>query len=137
MLALGTPAPDFALPDVASGKLVRLGDFESNEALLVVFLCAHCPYVIHVRAELARVARDYAEKSLAIVGITSNDIANYPQDAPEPTAAMAAAAGWIFPILFDETQEIAKAYSAAARWQPGQARPTTEIPTQRERRREA
>jgi peroxiredoxin len=113
MLPLGTVAPDFALPDVTTSKLVKLADFAEKDALLVIFLCAHCPYVVHVRSELARLARDYADKSLAIVGITSNDIANYPQDAPEPTAAMARAAGWTFPILFDETQEVAKAYSAA------------------------
>jgi peroxiredoxin len=113
MLPLGTTAPEFTLPDVASGKLVKLTDFAGKDALLVIFLCAHCPYVVHVRSELARLARDYAGKSLAIVGITSNDIASYPQDAPEPTVAMAKAAGWTFPILFDETQEVAKAYSAA------------------------
>lgn len=113
MLALGTPAPDFTLPDVATGKPVTLGDFAGKDALLVIFLCAHCPYVIHVAPELARIGRDYAGRSLGIVAITANDIAGYPQDAPEPTAAFARAQGFTFPILFDESQAIAKGYTAA------------------------
>ena len=113
MLALGTAAPDFSLPDVASGRTVALADFADRRALVVIFLCAHCPYVVHVQPELARLSRDYAGKSVGIVGIAANDIAQYPQDAPAPTAAMARAAGLAFPILFDETQAIAKAYSAA------------------------
>ncbi len=113
MLELGTPAPAFALPDVTSGKTVRIEDFSGAPALVVVFLCAHCPYVHHVRPELARVARDYAGKGVAIVGITSNDVVQYPQDAPEPTAQFAREAGFTFPVLYDETQEVAKAYSAA------------------------
>src|SRR6266853_1214967 len=79
MLALGTPAPNFSLPDVASGKTVSLADFSGNDALLVIFLCAHCPYVVHVAPELARLGRDYAGRSVAIVGITANDTAEYPQ----------------------------------------------------------
>jgi peroxiredoxin len=113
MLALGTPAPPFALPEVEGGNTVRLEDFASEKALLVVFLCAHCPYVHHVRPELSRLARDYAGKSVAVVGITSNDTAQYPDDAPEPTARFAREAGFAFPVLYDETQEVAKAYSAA------------------------
>ena len=113
MLALGTVAPDFALPDVACGRTVSLADFAEKNALLVMFLCAHCPYVVHVQAELARLARDYAGRSLALVAITANDVANYPQDAPAPTAAMARAAGFTFPFLYDETQVVAKEYSAA------------------------
>ena len=113
MLALGTAAPDFSLPDVTGGHIVSLADFAEKKALLVMFLCAHCPYVVHVRAELARLARDYAGKSLALVAITANDVANYPQDAPAPTAAMAQAAGFTFPFLYDETQAVAKVYSAA------------------------
>ena len=112
MLSLGTPAPDFSLPDVATGQPLQLVDF-SQQALLVIFLCAHCPYVVHVRPELARLSRDYAGKSLGIVGITSNDIAQYPQDAPEPTAAWAREGGITFPILYDETQDVARAYGAA------------------------
>jgi peroxiredoxin len=113
MLALGTAAPDFALPDVTSGKTYALADFASAEALLVIFLCTHCPYVVHVRPELALIASDYAGRGLAMVGITANDVAQYPDDAPEPTAAMAREAGLKFPILYDETQEVARAYSAA------------------------
>jgi peroxiredoxin len=113
MLALGTPAPPFALPEVEGGNTVRLEDFASEKALLVVFLCAHCPYVHHVRPELSRLARDYAGKSVAVVGITSNDTTQYPDDAPEPTARFAREAGFAFPVLYDETQEVAKAYSAA------------------------
>ena len=113
MLAIGTTAPDFALPDVTDGRIVALADFSEKKALLVMFLCAHCPYVVHVQPGLARIARDYAEASVALVAITANDAAQYPQDAPAPTAAMARAAGFTFPFLYDETQAVAKAYSAA------------------------
>jgi peroxiredoxin len=113
MLALGTSAPDFSLPDVATGKPIALSDLAGKDALLVVFLCAHCPYVVHVAPELARLSRDYAGRSLAIVGITANDTANYPQDAPEPTARFAREQGFNFPILFDESQAVAQAYTAA------------------------
>lgn len=113
MLELGTPAPDFSLPNVANNQTLTLQSFQDRKALLIVFLCAHCPYVVHVAPELARIGRDYANKDVAIVGITANDTAEYPQDAPEPTAAWAKAQGIPFPILFDETQEVAKAYTAA------------------------
>jgi peroxiredoxin len=113
MLALGTAAPDFSLPDVSTGRPVSLSDLAGKDALLVIFLCAHCPYVIHVAPELARIGRDYAGRSVAIVAITSNDATEYPQDAPEPTAAFARAQGFTFPILFDESQSVAKAYTAA------------------------
>lgn len=113
MLPLGTSAPDFSLPDVTDGRTVSLADFAERKALLVMFLCAHCPYVVHVQAELARLALDYAGKSVGIVAITANDAVQYPQDAPAPTAAMARAAGFAFPFLYDETQAVAKAYSAA------------------------
>ena len=113
MLALGTPAPDFSLPDVVSGNTVSLDDFAEEKALLVIFLCAHCPYVHHVQPELARIGRDYAGQSLGIVAITSNDISEYPQDAPEPTARFAREAGFNFPVCYDETQAVAKAYTAA------------------------
>ena len=113
MLALGTPAPSFSLPDVATGELRALADFAGEKALLAVFLCAHCPYVVHVLPALARIARDYAGKSVGIVGISSNDVAQYAEDAPAPTAAWARAGGLAFPILYDETQAVAKAYTAA------------------------
>ena len=113
MLALDTPAPDFSLPDVTTGNTVSLADFAGKKALLVIFLCAHCPFVVHVKTELARLGRDYLKKGVGIVGITANDIASYPQDAPKPTAEFARAAGFNFSILFDETQAVAKAYTAA------------------------
>jgi len=113
MLALGTPAPDFSLPDVATGRPVTLGDFADRRALLVVFLCAHCPYVVHVLPELARIARVSAGRSAGLVGISSNDVEQYPQDAPEPTTKWAREGGLTFPILYDEAQDAAKAYTAA------------------------
>lgn len=113
MLALGTPAPDFSLPDVTTGRVVSLADFAEHRALLVMFVCAHCPYVVHVQPELARLARDYAPRGAGFVAITANDASQYPQDAPAPTAAMARAAGWNFPVLYDQTQAVAKAYTAA------------------------
>lgn len=113
MLPLGTSAPDFTLPDVATGVNISLKDFDEKEALLIIFLCAHCPYVIHVQKELASIGRDYTGKSVAIVGITSNDTEEYPEDAPKPTAAFAEAAGISFPILFDASQSVAKAFTAA------------------------
>jgi peroxiredoxin len=113
MLALGTRAPDFALPDVSSGRIVSLSEFGASEALLVMFICRHCPYVRHVRAELARLGRDYAGTNLAIVAISPNDPDAYPEDRPESLAEEAREAGYTFPYLFDETQEVAKAYTAA------------------------
>jgi len=113
MLPLGTRAPDFALPDVRTGEIVRLSDFDGKKALLVLFLCRHCPYVQHVQAGIAQLARDYADADLAIVGISANDPEAYPEDAPEGLARQAEEAGFTFPYLFDETQEVAKAYTAA------------------------
>jgi peroxiredoxin len=113
MLPLGTAAPGFSLPDVTTGRNVSLAEFAEKQALLVMFICAHCPYVVHVQPELARIARDYSGKSFGIVAITANDVSQYPEDAPAPTAAMAREAGFTFPVLFDETQAVAKAYTAA------------------------
>lgn len=113
MLALGTPMPGFSLPDVVTGRTVTADDYLDHRALLVIFLCAHCPYVQHVAPELARLAKEYAGKSVGIVGITSNDVAEYPQDAPEPTARWASDNDLSFPILFDESQTVAKAFTAA------------------------
>ena len=112
MLPLGTKAPDFRLADT-SGKLVSLSDFKSAPALLVIFMCNHCPYVKHVRGGLAQLARDYLPRGVAIAGINSNDVANYPADSPREMAREAKAAGYLFPYLYDETQEVAKAYHAA------------------------
>jgi peroxiredoxin len=113
MLPLGTLAPAFALPDAVSRETVSASAFTGAPALLVMFLCNHCPYVKHVRAELARLARDYQPRGVAIVGISSNDAEKYPADAPEKMAAEAKEAGYIFPYLFDATQSVAKAYRAA------------------------
>ncbi len=112
MLPLGTAAPDFRLPD-AGGKVVSLGDFKRAPALVVVFMCNHCPYVKHIRSGLAQFARDYAERGVAVVGISSNDVANYPADSPAKMAEEAKAAGYVFPYLYDESQAVAKAYKAA------------------------
>lgn len=114
LLALGSEAPDFRLPDVVSGRPIARDDLSSRNALLVVFLCRHCPYVQHVKDGLAQFARDYAGKDLAIVGISANDPAAYPNDAPERLKEMAQGAGFAFPVCFDETQEVAKAYTAVA-----------------------
>ena len=113
MLALGTAIPSFSLPDVREAKIWSADSFADSPALLVVFLCAHCPYVHHVQPELARLSRDYVGKSVAFVGITANDVMQYPQDAPAATAEFARSAGFGFPVLYDETQEVARAYSAA------------------------
>ncbi len=113
MLALGTEAPDFNLPDVVSGNQVSLQTFAGREALLVMFISRHCPYVQHVKEELARLGEDYAGRNVGIVGISSNDIENYPDDAPEKLREVALQAGFTFPICYDEAQEAAKAYSAA------------------------
>jgi peroxiredoxin len=112
-LELGAKAPDFALPDVTTGGLVRRSDLDDHPALLVLFLCRHCPYVKHVEDGLAQLARDYAGSGLAIVGIGPNDPDAYPEDAPESLAEQAAEAGFTFPYLFDETQAVARAYTAA------------------------
>jgi peroxiredoxin len=112
MLALGTTAPGFQLPD-ANGKAVSLADFKTSSALLVVFMCNHCPYVVHIRAGLAQLARDYAPRGIGIVGINSNDVKNYPADSPARMKDEANTAGYIFPYLYDETQAVAKAYRAA------------------------
>jgi peroxiredoxin len=113
MLDLGTTAPEFTLPDVVSGKTMALGDFAGSRALLVMFICRHCPFVKHVEQELARLGRDYARPDVAIVAISANDAAEYPDDAPESLKEMAEQLGFSFPFLYDESQSAAKAYSAA------------------------
>jgi peroxiredoxin len=114
LLEMGSRAPDFALPDVVTGKTVRRDDFKDQPALLVVILCRHCPYVKHIRPDLAGFGKDYAGKGLAIVGISSNDPGAYPEDSPESLKDMAVSEGFTFPVLFDGTQEVAKAYTAVA-----------------------
>ena len=113
MLALGTQAPDFDLPDAASGIRISLATFSDRKALLVMFICRHCPFVKHVERELARLGRDYAGKGVGIVAISSNDAESHPADAPESLKAMALELEFNFPLCFDATQEIAKAYTAA------------------------
>jgi peroxiredoxin len=113
MLALGTPAPDFSLPDTLSGRRTALGDFAGKKALLVMFLCRHCPYVKHVQDEISRIGRDYAASPLGLVAISANDAEKYPDDAPERLKELASELGWRFPFCYDESQSTAKAYTAA------------------------
>ena len=112
MLPLGTQAPDFSLVSV-DGQTYSRDDFSDSKALLVIFLCNHCPYVIHVADYIAALAREYQQKGVAVVGISSNDVSKYPQDSPEQMVHEAEARGYTFPYLFDETQEVAIAYRAA------------------------
>jgi peroxiredoxin len=112
MLPLGTPAPDFRLPDTG-GDLVARSDFTDAPALLVVFMCNHCPFVKHIREGLAALARDAQARGAAVVGISANDVETHPEDSPAKMAEEAQAAGYTFPYLYDETQETAKAYRAA------------------------
>jgi peroxiredoxin len=112
MLPLGTAAPDFRLPDV-SGKIVSLADFISAPALVVLFLCNHCPYVKHIRSGLAEFGRDAQKRGAAVVAINANDVKEYADDSPQKMKAEALAAGYTFPYLFDESQAVAKAYRAA------------------------
>ncbi len=112
LLPLGSEAPDFSLTDVVTGKRVSLADFSDKKALVVIFMCRHCPYVQHVKKEIVRLGEDYAAKGMGLVGISSNDPAAYPDDAPEGLAEMAKAEKFTFPLLFDETQEVARAYTA-------------------------
>jgi peroxiredoxin len=112
MLALGTPAPDFSLPDY-DGRQHALGDFAASPALLVAFICNHCPFVRHLRVEFAAFAREYRPRGLAVVAINSNDVEAYPQDGPDAMRAEAVELGYEFPYLLDATQAMAKAYRAA------------------------
>jgi peroxiredoxin len=112
-LELGTLAPDFALPDVVSDKTVRRDDFRGNKAMLVMFICTHCPYVKHVEKSLAALGKDYEGKAIGIVAISANDAANYPDDAPAGLKRQAQTLGFRFPYLYDEAQSVARAYHAA------------------------
>jgi peroxiredoxin len=143
MLPLGAQAPDFRLPDVTSGKTISLSSFENKNGLLVMFICRHCPFVIHVKEEIARIGRDFADSPLGMMAISANDAENHPDDAPEKLAQMAAELGFQFPYCYDENQETAKAYKAACtpdfflfnqdrklvyRGQLDDARPGNEVP---------
>ncbi|MSR60702.1 MAG: thioredoxin family protein [Planctomycetaceae bacterium] len=112
MLPLGTKAPTFSLPDTG-GKTIALDDFKGAPALLVMFICNHCPFVKHVRSGLAQLAQDYQPRQVAVVGISSNDATAFPDDSPDKMALEAKDAGYTFPYLYDESQAIAKAYQAA------------------------
>ena len=113
MLELGTNAPDFKLPDVVSGDVYSLDSFADKKGLLVMFICKHCPFVQHIKSELTRLGADYRDRDLAIVAISSNDAATYPDDSPEGLRAFAAELGLTYPLLYDESQEVAQAYTAA------------------------
>ncbi|MDJ1176110.1 thioredoxin family protein [Roseofilum capinflatum] len=143
MLALGTLAPNFQLPDVVSGEIISLESFAQNKALLVMFICKHCPFVKHIQSQLSSLGKDYQETDLGIVAISANDAVKYPDDAPEQLKQMAVELGFTFPLCYDETQEVAKTYTAACtpdfflfdsdrrlvyRGQLDDSRPSTEIP---------
>jgi len=112
MAPLGMSAPAFRLPDT-SGKLVSLDDLKEAPALLVAFICNHCPFVKHIRSHFAQLARDYQARGVAVVAISSNDVESYPEDGPEKMAEEVKGAGYTFPYLYDESQEVARAYRAA------------------------
>ncbi|KST68495.1 thioredoxin family protein [Mastigocoleus testarum] len=113
MLPLGTTAPDFNLVEVESEKQISLANFSGKKALLVMFICCHCPFVKHVQTELAKIGKDYSQTDLGIIAISSNDVKNYPDDAPDKLKQMVTELGFNFPLCYDETQEVAKAYTAA------------------------
>lgn len=112
MLALGTQAPDFKLLDTISGKFYSLKDSQGSKAIVIMFICNHCPYVKHVMHELVKLANDYQAKGISFVAISANDVIAYPEDAPEKMAQLAKQLGFTFPYLYDETQKTAKAYHA-------------------------
>ena len=143
MLELDTLAPDFALADAVSGKIISRNDFRGEKALLVMFICAHCPYVKHINEGLAALGKHYAGERLGIVAISSNDATTHPADSPSGLKQQAETFGFVFPYLYDETQEVAHAYKAACtpdfflfdegfrlvyRGQFDSSRPNSEIP---------
>ncbi len=113
MLPLGSEAPPFVLPDTVTGETIRLADIAGEKATVVMFICNHCPYVIHVNDGIVKVARDYLPKGVAFVGISSNDIENYPEDRPELMKQVAEELQYPFPYCYDESQQVARAYDAA------------------------
>lgn len=112
MLPLGRPLPPFQLPDVAESRMISSQDFATKKCVLIMFICKHCPYVVHVRAELARLGKDYQSKAVGMIAISSNDAVRYPEDAPGQLRIMADQLGFTFPLCYDESQETAKAFSA-------------------------
>ncbi len=152
MLPLGTIAPDFTLPDVISGKNISLKEFASDKATVVMFICNHCPYVVHVLDGILKLANDYRLQGISFVAISSNDVENYPQDSPEKMKELAFKNNFPFPYLYDESQEVARAYDAACtpdfyvfdnllklvyRGQMDGARPSNDIPVTGEDLRKA
>ena len=113
MLPLGTTAPQFSLPDTVSGKTLSLAELKSPKATVVMFICNHCPFVVHIQPQLVKVANIYLKKGVHFIAISSNDITDYPDDAPEKMRQVAAELGYPFPYLYDESQQVAKAYQAA------------------------
>ena len=113
MLALGTAAPDFSLPEPATGKTISLSDVAGNKALLVTFMCNHCPYVLHLHQQLNDLIAEYQPKGLNAVAINANDVENYPADSPDKMVTLSKEMNYCFPYLFDEDQSVAKAYKAA------------------------
>ena len=113
MLALGTKLPQFSLVDATTGRLTSASDINIKNGALVLFICNHCPFVIHIRRELVKVANEVLDAGIAVVAINSNSIESHPQDGPTHMKELAKAEGWRFPFLFDETQEVAKAFTAA------------------------
>jgi thiol-disulfide isomerase/thioredoxin len=113
MLPLGTTAPDFNLPDPATGTMVQLSEIAPSKATVIMFLCNHCPYVLYINQEIVHIVSDYAPKGVQFIGINSNDADTHPDDAPEKMGPHAKAVGYTFPYLFDETQAVARAYDAA------------------------
>jgi thiol-disulfide isomerase/thioredoxin len=143
MMPLGTVALDFKLPDTISGKVLSLQELKSDEATLVMFICNHCKYVKHIHSVLVEIANEYSLQGLSVIAISSNDVVNFPEDAPELMKELALKSGYKFPYFYDETQEIAKAYDAACtpdfflfdgtmklvyRGQFDDSRPSNEIP---------
>lgn len=113
MLPLGTKAPDFNLPDTTTGRFFHLHDNVKGSPFVIMFLCNHCPYVVHVNPEIVRIATEYRDRGIKFIAISSNDTVKYPQDGPEEMTRHALACGYNFPYLFDESQEVARAYDAA------------------------
>ena len=113
MMALGTQAPDFALPDTVSGNVLGFSDIKGKSGTVILFLCNHCPYVIHVNSELVKIAKEYQSKDIGFVAISSNDAEKYPDDAPDKMKIVAKVLQYPFPYLYDESQEVARAYDAA------------------------
>lgn len=113
MLELGTMLPDFSLPDAVTGKTVHARDLAGGKACVVMFICNHCPFVKHVMDEIGRVAADYSARGVRFVAINSNDVESHPDDAPPQMKSLAETRGWRFPFLYDESQDVAKAFHAA------------------------